>query len=383
MALGVNHVSSRARVLCVDDEPHVLAALERQLRSRFEIVTATSGAAGLAWLDQADPPTVVISDMRMPEMDGARFLRLVRERASDTIRILLTGYGDLESMAASVNEGSIFRLLTKPCRTETLIAAIDAAVVHHTRLKAVRDDHSRLLLESQSAEHVKDEFLASVSHELRTPLHVILGYAELLRDGGAGPLTVEQIEILSRLAGWAIELDRLLGQVLFATGIPAAGNARGTHPVPLTELAAALAQACNGLARPATLLLEWQAPEDSTGSVVVEPVGLALVVRQLVANAFGSTRDGTVAIAMYKEAQAVVVAVTATGAAVDGIEVSETFEPLRIIDRASQHERLGVGLCLLRRCIQRLGGEVDTAPGPHGARTFRIRLPGCETATAN
>lgn len=116
------------RVLCVDDEPNLLAALERNLLDQFDVVTATDGHAGLAALEQGPPFDVIVSDMRMPRMDGAAFLAHARERAPDTVRILLTGQADTESAIAAINHGAIFRFLCKPCPTTELVTTLQQAV---------------------------------------------------------------------------------------------------------------------------------------------------------------------------------------------------------------------------------------------------------------
>jgi CheY-like chemotaxis protein len=112
------------RVLFVDDEPNVLDGIRRQLRNRVDMETATSGAAGLEIIRSQGPFAVVVSDMRMPEMDGARFLSRVNEIAPQTVRMVLSGQADLESTIAAVNEGRVFRFLLKPCNAETLFGVI-------------------------------------------------------------------------------------------------------------------------------------------------------------------------------------------------------------------------------------------------------------------
>ena len=128
----------RPRILCVDDEPMMLDALARTLRQQFVIVTAASGDAGLRTVAEEAPFAVVVSDMRMPEMDGATFLRHVRERASDTVRILLTGQTEIEVAIAAVNDGNIFRFLTKPCPPEVLVPALHAAAEQHRLITSER-----------------------------------------------------------------------------------------------------------------------------------------------------------------------------------------------------------------------------------------------------
>jgi len=142
--------SNKPRVLCVDDEPMVLEGLTLHLRTRFELLTATSGAAGIERLKLDGPFAVVISDMRMPEMNGAEFLAHARQIAPDTVRMLLTGYADLDSAVAAVNQGQIFRFLSKPCPAPLVVQAVIAAVEQHRLIQA-----ERVLLEQTLAGAVK------------------------------------------------------------------------------------------------------------------------------------------------------------------------------------------------------------------------------------
>lgn len=118
----------RARILCVDDEQLVLDGLSRTLRSHYVVETVTSGAQALDRLRTGEPYAVVVSDQRMPQMDGVRLLAHIRTVAPDTVRVLLTGQADMESAIAAVNEGNIFRFLTKPCSTENLLKALEASI---------------------------------------------------------------------------------------------------------------------------------------------------------------------------------------------------------------------------------------------------------------
>ncbi|HWW21723.1 MAG TPA: response regulator [Steroidobacteraceae bacterium] len=123
-------------VLFVDDEPHLLDGIARSLRQHFSIHTATSGAAGLRLLQSAGPFAVVVSDMRMPEMDGVQFLSKVAALAPDTVRVILTGQADLAQTIAAVNEGHIFRFLNKPCTTQFLQGAVENAIAQHRLITA-------------------------------------------------------------------------------------------------------------------------------------------------------------------------------------------------------------------------------------------------------
>jgi CheY-like chemotaxis protein len=127
------------RIVCVDDEPRVLRGLRRRIGRDYEVSTAESGAEALALMAEEEPFQVVVSDMRMPGMSGAQFLAEVRTTFPDTVRILLTGQSDLNDAIAAVNEGNIFRFLSKPCPPEVLMPALADAVEHYRLIQAERE----------------------------------------------------------------------------------------------------------------------------------------------------------------------------------------------------------------------------------------------------
>lgn len=127
------------KILCVDDAPNILAAWQRHLRKRFDIDTALAGEEGLATIESNGPYAVVVSDLRMPGMDGIRFLVRVRERSPDTVRIMVTGNADIDAAIACINEGNIFRFLTKPLKTESMIQALEDALEQHRLITAPRE----------------------------------------------------------------------------------------------------------------------------------------------------------------------------------------------------------------------------------------------------
>jgi DNA-binding NtrC family response regulator len=121
----------RPRVLCVDDEPRVLEGLMLQLRRDYEVHTALSGDEALKTLETLGGVAVVISDMRMPKMDGATFLHHVLTLYPATTRILLTGEKGRDAAVSAVNNARIFRFLTKPCPPDQLRSAVEAGVTEY------------------------------------------------------------------------------------------------------------------------------------------------------------------------------------------------------------------------------------------------------------
>lgn len=127
------------RILIVDDDAKLLGMFKRILLRRFEVTAVESAARGLDLMDRGAEFDIVISDYRMPGMDGVRFLSELRARAPETVRMLLTGYADLEMAIRAVNEGNIFRLLTKPCDGKGMAKALSDAMRYRKALRAEKE----------------------------------------------------------------------------------------------------------------------------------------------------------------------------------------------------------------------------------------------------
>lgn len=122
---------SEVKILCVDDEPNILSALRRTLTSfGYKVISAKSGQEGLKLL-QRESVQLVISDMRMPGMDGVSFLEYVSVRWPDTVRVLLTGYSSLDSTIDAVNRGHVYCYIAKPWDDDDLKVTVSQALHHY------------------------------------------------------------------------------------------------------------------------------------------------------------------------------------------------------------------------------------------------------------
>lgn len=186
------------KVLFVDDEPLVLAAFRRDLRKHFEIETAKNGETGLRTITASGPYAVVVSDFNMPGMDGTRFLFNVKQIAPETVRIMLTGYASLETAIRAVNEGNIFRLLTKPCPPDLLVNAVAAAVDQYRLIMAERELLEKTLKGSIA---VLSDLLGQTSPEA-------FGRSSRIKDKVAG--IARQMSIMDV---WQLETAALLSQI--------------------------------------------------------------------------------------------------------------------------------------------------------------------------
>lgn len=133
------------KILFVDDDANLLEGYRRQLRKTFKIQIALGAQEGLALINSRGPFAVVMADMHMPGMNGIEFLAKVRTIAPDSVGMMLTGHADLQTAMGAVNEGRIFRFLTKPCPPEMLTAALNAGMEQYRLVTAERELLERTL----------------------------------------------------------------------------------------------------------------------------------------------------------------------------------------------------------------------------------------------
>jgi len=230
--------TERPVILCVDDEPSILSALRRLFRTHgFQVLAAESGQAGLDILE-VEPVDLVISDMRMPQMDGVVFLEHVRTRKPDVPRLLLTGYADVASIVGAINRGEIYRYIAKPWDDNDIVMTVrdalerSALVKEKKRLEALvlaKNDELtainaslELRVEARTAELKQSNLALNVANEklksnFLTSIKMFTALIEL-RDNKLAGHTRRVAEISRKLAV-ALELDNKQVQEIFVAGL--------------------------------------------------------------------------------------------------------------------------------------------------------------------
>lgn len=211
-------------ILCVDDEPNILSSLRRLFRPHgYRVLVAESGAAGLALLEQ-EPIEVVISDMRMPQMDGAQFLEQVRLRWPDTMRLLLTGYSDIQSILAAINRGEIHRYITKPWDDNDILLIVRHALERRAleQLAARQNEELRLLNASLEAKvEARTREIAQANERLKsnfiTTIKILASMIEM-RDANLAGSSRRVADIARRIAV-KMGLDARETQEIFIAGL--------------------------------------------------------------------------------------------------------------------------------------------------------------------
>lgn len=190
------------RILVVDDETRLLNALRRVLPRSWEIATESDPLEAVARMQREKDFSVVMTDYKMPHMNGLQLLKEAKRHLPQAIRLMLTGYADLETALAAVNDGLVFRILTKPCDRDTIVLGLRAAVVQYQLVQSERE-----LLEETLKGTV--ELLVDLQ-ALQTP--DVCHLNNQLRS-----LSLEVAQILGARDIWAIEVAAILAHLgLFA-----------------------------------------------------------------------------------------------------------------------------------------------------------------------
>lgn len=187
------------KVLFVDDDANILDAYKRQLRKQFHIETAIGGETGLEAVKSNGGYAVIVSDLRMPGIDGNQFLSRVKDISPESVRIMLTAYADLQNAIKAINHGNIFRLLTKPCPQKDLIEALHAGIEQYKK-------NIQIAGESEGASHASRKKRILIVDDdpliLRLLSRSLSGHAEFeistAKDGKAAvhKLNREQIDLI-------------------------------------------------------------------------------------------------------------------------------------------------------------------------------------------
>jgi signal transduction histidine kinase len=309
------------------------------------------GYVGIYGLASADARTASL----MRSWDVHSLLAICLSRGDRVIGILVAGIGAGHRSFSDASE-RLFR-----------------GIAQHA---AIALDNARLVDDLRRADHMKSEFLATMSHELRTPLNVIIGYSELLLDHSFGPLQSEQSTVLRRLRDNADSLLELITSTLEVNRIEAGRARPQLRDVDLAGLFAQMERESDHLPRSSGVTLRWyiSAPPHP---VRTDPGKLRIIVKNLVGNALKFTERGQVTVrALFQPGPAVLqIAVSDTGSGIQAEDLPHIFGMFRQAGQDNHPGGVGLGLYIVHRFIEQLGGQVDVSSQVQEGSTFRVSLP--------
>ncbi len=343
-------------ILCVDDEPDNLDALERVFRRKYKVLKAGSGPQALQIL-QTESPAIIISDQRMPQMTGVEFLAESMKTHPDAIRLLLTGYTDIESVISAINSGQIYRYLTKPWDPRDLEIAVDRAAERfemRVALKVKNQELALALKELQSLDEAKSNFMILINHELKTPLTAALSFLELMKES---QLDDSQTMYLDRINRSMDRLKEIVFDVLELTsaelGILPLEKRNGPLPALLEKVVAEFSSAAKDKGHQLVLNI----PEVN---VMADPRIIPNVLKRLLGNAikFGDTQS-PIEISARANGRLIRVAVKNSGTQLSPEMIRHVLKPFALNENVMNHSKgMGLGLALCQALLRHHSSEL-------------------------
>ncbi len=384
-------MGQRHTLLVVDDEPDVVQSLQDLLHREYSVLGATHARDGLRLLHE-QPVHIVMTDQRMPEITGIDFLRHVRGECPDAIRLLFTGYADIKAVIDAINEGNVYRYITKPWDPDELLTILHQAGEQYDLLRErqqLLDDLRRknqeleqANAELRQANALKEAFITVAGHELRTPLTILTALPDLaLRMKNTNPLTTDCLERIKQAGG---RLHRLVEEILHMLRAGRFERPLVRRP---TDCAALVREAVEGV-RPFIEQRRQQLVVDlaaDLGRIDVEAEKIRICLDHLLINAIKFTPDGgTIAVRGWRDGDGVRLQVRDNGIGIGPDQLPHIFEPFFTEADVSRHSSgqfefdrrgLGLGLSVVRAFVAMHGGTVDVASTPGQGTTFTIMLP--------
>ncbi len=383
--------SARHCLLVVDDEPDMVQSVMDLLRFEYRVLGTTRVEEAERIMAREDVH-MVMTDQRMPGMTGVEFLKTVKEAHPDTVRLLFTAYTDIETVVDAINQGNVYRYITKPWELPELKAILRQASDHYDlqaerkqlihevqeknrQLQTANDDLRR-------ANELKNVFIRVASHELRTPLTVILGLAELAAATPHGHPALQSYLEQIRSSGRRLNdrVDQMV-QLLLTEHFERPLQLR---PVDMANLVRQAVQAVARFLeqRKQTLKLDLA---DDLGIVQLEEEKIHDSLVQLLINAIKFTPDGgTIELSGKRTSASVVITIVDHGTGIDAASLPyifdlffTRFDVLRHSSGTCEFDRrgLGLGLSVVKAFVEMHGGQVRVESELGRGTTFTIELP--------
>ncbi len=303
--------------------------------------------------DLADADAATASFMR--SCNTASLLAATLTRGDQVVGLLVAGRRR-ESGPVAERTGDLFR-----------------GIAQHA---AIALNNVRLVADLRRADQLKSEFLSTMSHELRTPLNVIIGYSDLLLDEAFGSLHGEQDQILGRLRDNAHSLLELISATLEVNRIEAGRARLQLRDVDLRQLLNEMQHDTAHLPRSAGVTLHWEVSANDY-SLRTDPAKVKIIVKNLIGNALKFTQRGRVAVrvAYDRRPAHLSVQVHDTGAGIQPDDLPNIFGMFRQAENGHQNGGVGLGLYIVKRFVEQLGGQVSVTSAPGEGSTFRVSIP--------
>ncbi len=383
----------RHTLLIVDDEPDVLDSLRHQFHRTYRVLTRTCGSDAVETLT-TDEVDLILSDQRMPGMTGDQLLKRARELKPEAIRMLFTGYADIQAVISAVNEGHIFRYILKPWDSAELEGIIRQGVDQYDLLAERRrliaelqSTNAQLVIANQElarAGKLKTAFIEVASHEFNTPINMVLGFTELLKLSNPNRPD-QELDILRQITSSGRQLARLVTNMLTLLRAEDFRRTLKTEPVNLIELIQKVIDQVRPFLDARRLKLVTELDED-LGPFELDAEKISAVLINLITNAIKFSPDGGTIELVGRAApeQTVEILVQDRGVGLEPEELRHVFQPFFTQLDPSRHSSgdfgfnkrgLGLGLSIAKSFVEMHGGTIAAESRDGGGTRITVRLP--------
>lgn len=362
----------KPRILIIDDEKNIVDALKRLFRRDYEVDTALSAEDGLSRL-QENAYHLIICDQRMPGISGVQFFAQAKGIQPETIRVLLTGYADIQSVVDAINRGEVYRYVSKPWDVNELKILVAQGVETYSLRESVKRGHLELeaaFEKLKELDEAKTKFFGLVSHELRTPLTTILVYAESLIRGLAQTAT-EAKRFYNLIYDAASKLNDIVTDIIDYTNLEAGNLKLNIQKIDISAIMTRAILKLKEKINDKKIKIDATVP---TISILADEVQLEKVFLKILDNAIEAAGDGgKIEINTEEEEKLVEISVKDSGPGIPAEMLDALFAPLLAKDIMHHHRGLGLGLAICKGIVDLHGGSIRGENLKKGA-AFYLRL---------
>jgi len=390
-------MSNETGLLLIDDETEILKSLQRQFRRKYNVFVA-NGAEEAQKIINNEHINVIISDQRMPGITGVEFLSRIKNEHPEIIRLILTGYADIDAIIQAINEGSIFRYVTKPWNPDELDTIVNEAFERYAlasknKILMNRLEEANLLLENKVTKRTqellevnqklielnqeKNRFLGIAAHDLRNPIGVALSFAELLISEFETFLDEEKRRYLSVIYERCEFSIKLLNELLDISKIEAGKLELNYETNDYIDFIENLIAQNQIFARKKHIIITLE-NDYFVYSFSFDKMRIEQVLTNLISNAikFSSPKTNII-IKIEQSGDFVKTSITDQGKGIPADELDLLFHPFQktSVQPTAGESSTGLGLAISKRIIEEHKGSIGAESTVGVGSTFYFTLP--------